>query len=72
MIEWWKQIQQYKSFNSEEVCNTTQWVVSDWWIQIRNYQKILVKEDIFAIREIILKPLHKPDDNDGDYYCDYY
>jgi len=72
MIEWWKQIRQYESFNSEKVRNTTRRVVSDWWMQIRNYRKRLVEEDISAIKEIILKPLPKLDDDDDDYYYDYY
>ena len=75
IIEWWKQIRQNESINSDEIRNTTRRVVSDWWMQVRNvfrHRKELVEEDISAIKEIYLKPLPKLDDDDDDYYYDYY
>jgi lysophospholipase L1-like esterase len=75
IIEWWKQIRQNESFNSDEIRNTTRRVVSDWWMQVRNgfrHRKELVEEDISAIKEIYLKPLPILDDDDDDYYYDYY
>lgn len=78
IIEWWNQIRQ-NDLNFDEICNTTRRLTSDWWIQIRNYRKRLVEEDISAIKEIVqLKPFVPPnlndddDNDDDDYYYDYY
>eukprot|EP00531_Pseudo-nitzschia_arenysensis_P017989 CAMPEP_0116117694 /NCGR_PEP_ID=MMETSP0329-20121206/1707_1 /TAXON_ID=697910 /ORGANISM="Pseudo-nitzschia arenysensis, Strain B593" /LENGTH=615 /DNA_ID=CAMNT_0003611271 /DNA_START=57 /DNA_END=1901 /DNA_ORIENTATION=- len=72
-VQWWKQMRQQDTFNPEAIVNTTRRVVYEWWMQssIRNTRKI-VGEDLSVIKDIVLQPLPKLDDQDDDYYYDYY
>ncbi len=72
-VQWWNQIRQQDAFNSEAIISTTRRVVYEWWMQssIRN-TKELVGEDLSVIKDIVLQPLPKLDDEDDDYYFDYY
>jgi len=77
IVQWWRQMRQKETFNSDELLNTTRQIVYEWWMQsnIRNTyrrRKQLVEEDLSVIKEIVLKPLPRIDDDDDDYYYDYY
>lgn len=74
VAQWWRQIE---SFNPDDIVNTTRRVTFEWWMQssIRNtyrQRSQLVKEDLSAIKEIVLKPMPRLDDDEDDYYYDYY
>lgn len=77
ITQWWRQTQQRGIFNSDLILNTTRRVVYEWWMQsnVRNayhQRKQLVEEDLTIIKEIVLKPLPRLDDDDDDYFYDYY
>jgi hypothetical protein len=76
-VEWWKQIRQNEdNFKSaKEIREMTRQVTMEWWKQVRStFQKRQekVKEDIRAIKEIVLEPIPKLDDVEDDYFYDYY
>lgn len=72
ILEWWKQIQQH-DLGFEEGWSTTKRLTSDWCKQVRCYRKRIFKEELSAIRDIILNPsLPTFDDDDDGYFYDYY
>jgi hypothetical protein len=77
LVQWWKQMRQLETLNSDEILNTTRRVVYEWWMQSSIHdtyrqRKQLVEEDLSVIKEIVLQPLARLDHDDDDYYYDYY
>ncbi|KAG7336510.1 hypothetical protein IV203_027785 [Nitzschia inconspicua] len=78
IVQWWKQIHQ----NSEdrlkspkEIRETTRNNIKEWWEQVRNrfrQRREKVKEDINAIKDIVMEPLPILDDENDEYFYDYY
>ena len=64
VVQWWRNIRQRDTLNTDDILHSIQNTYT------RRTQ--LVKEDISAIKEIVLKPLPRLDDDDDDYYYDYY
>jgi lysophospholipase L1-like esterase len=75
IVQWWKQGRAQDNLTPAEILRATRDVATNWWTATRNKfrkRKEQVAEDFSVIKEIVLEPLPKLDDDADDYYYDYY
>lgn len=75
LVQWLKEMREKENVTPAEIRRATRDVATRWWTAIRNKfrkRKEQIAEDFSAIKEIVMEPLPKLDDDADDYYYDYY